>query len=89
MQLRTFDMILSFLLGVSWAFLILGAFVTYTMFSFLGILTAAVFTFFFIFIALFIIALLEALLMYRKNFDEKRKQTKRLEEIHHTLGHLS
>jgi fatty-acid desaturase len=86
MQLRTFDSILSFLLGVSWAFLILGAFVTYTMFSFLGILVAIVFTFFFIFIALFIIAILEALLMYRKSFDEKRKQTKLLEKIYKTIS---
>ncbi len=85
MQLRTFDMILSFLLGVSWAFLILGAFITYTMFSFLGVLSASVFTFFFVFIALFIIAVLEAILMYRKNFDEKRKQTKLLEEIKEVL----
>ena len=85
MQLRTFDWILSFLLGVSWAFLILGAFVTYMMFSFLGVLSAVVFTFFFIFIALIIIVLLEALLIYRKSFDEKRKQTRLLEEIRTTL----
>ncbi|MEA3523216.1 MAG: hypothetical protein U9R50_09575 [Campylobacterota bacterium] len=85
MQLRTFDTILSFLLGMSWAFVILGAFLTYSSFSFLGTLPAIVFTFIFIFIALILILLLEALLMYRKNFDEKRKQTKLLEDIREAL----
>ncbi len=85
MQLRTFDTILSFLLGMSWAFVILGAFLTYSTFSFLGFLPAIVFTFIFIFIAFILILLLEALLMYRKNFDEKRKQTQVLEEIRDIL----
>ncbi len=86
MQLRTFDMILSFLLGISWAFLILGAFVTYTSFAFMGVLVASVFTFFFIFLSLFVIVLLEALLMYRKNYNEKVKQTKLLEEIYKIIS---
>ncbi|MEA1920634.1 MAG: hypothetical protein U9N52_12400 [Campylobacterota bacterium] len=71
---------------MSWAFVILGAFVTYTSFSFLGFLPALVLTFIFIFIAFIIIVLLEALMMYRKNFDEKRKQTKLLQEIRDALG---
>jgi large-conductance mechanosensitive channel len=85
MQHRTFDTILSFMLGMSWAFVILGAFITYSTFSFLGILLAIVFTFLFIFIAFMFILFLEALLMYRKNFDEKRKQTALLQEIRDIL----
>jgi len=86
MQLRTFDTILSFMLGMSWAFVILGAFITFSSFSFLGFLPAIVFTFLFIFIAFMLILFLEALLMYRKNFDEKRKQTTLLEEIRDALS---
>ena len=85
MQLRTFDTILSFMLGMSWAFVILGAFFTFSTFSFLGLLPAIIFTFLFIFVAFMLILLLEGLLMYRKNFDEKRKQTALLEEIRDTL----
>jgi len=73
------------MLGMSWAFVLLGAFITYSTFSFLGLLPAVVFTFLFIFIAFMLILFLEALLMYRKNFDEKRKQTVLLEEIRDIL----
>jgi divalent metal cation (Fe/Co/Zn/Cd) transporter len=85
MKLRTFDTILSFLLGMSWAFTILGAFITYSSFSFLGFIPAIVFTFLFIFVAFIVILLLEALLMFRHNFDEKRKQTQLLREIKEAL----
>ncbi len=74
------------MLGMSWAFVILGAFFTYSSFSFLGFIPAIIFTFLFIFIAFILILLLETLLMYRKNFDEKRKQTELLEEIRDALG---
>lgn len=74
------------MLGMSWAFVILGAFITFSSFSFLGFLPAIVFTFLFIFIAFMLILFLEALLMYRKNFDEKRKQTTLLEEIRDALS---
>jgi len=73
------------MLGMSWAFVILGAFITYSLFSFLGTIAATVFTFLFLFIALFLILLLEALLIYRNSYDEKKKQTKLLEEIKEAL----
>ena len=85
MQLRTFDTLLSFMLGASWAFIIIGALVTYSTFSFLGWLPALFITFIFLFIAFLIVLLLETLMMFRKNFDEKREQTRLLKEILDTL----
>ncbi len=85
MKLRIFDALLSFMLGASWAFIVVGAFVTYSSFSFLGLLPAIFITFLFIFIALLIVLLLEALHMYRRNFEEKRKQTALLEKIYEHL----
>jgi NADH:ubiquinone oxidoreductase subunit 6 (subunit J) len=85
MKLRTFDTILSFLLGMSWAFVLVGTFFTYSLFSFLGFLPALFASFLFIFIGFILILLLEALMMYRQNFDEKRKQTQLLEEIRDAL----
>ena len=85
MQLRTFDTLLSFMLGASWAFIIIGALVTYSTFSFLGWLPALFITFIFLFIAFLIVLLLETLMMFRKNFDEKREQTRLLQEILETL----
>ena len=88
MKLRTFDAILSFSLGASWAFIIIGAVVTYSTFAFLGLIPALFITFLFIFFAFLILLLLEALHMYRLNFDEKRKQTALLEEISDDLKAL-
>jgi len=87
MKRRTFDTILSFLLGMSWAFVLISAFFTYSFFSFLGILPALFASFLSVFIGLILILLLEALMMYRQNFDEKRKQTRLLEEIRKALHH--
>ncbi len=85
MQLRTFDTLLSFMLGASWAFIIVGALFTYSAFSFLGWLPAIFATFMFLFVAFLIVLFLEALMMFRKNFDEKREQTRLLQEILDTL----
>ena len=85
MKLRTFDSILSFALGAIWAFILIGAFVTYALFSFLGFIPALFMTFLFIFIGLILLLLLETLHMYRQDFEEKRKQTVILEEIRDRL----
>lgn len=85
MQLRTFDALLSFMLGAVWAFIGVGALITYSLFSFLGFWLALVATSVFLFCGFLIILLLEALLMFRRSDEEKRKQTRLLEEIHARL----
>ncbi len=85
MKLRTFDSILSFALGAIWAFILIGAFVTYSLFSFLGFIPALFMTFLFIFVGFILLLLLETLHMYRQDFEEKRKQTAILEEIRDRL----
>lgn len=85
MKRNTHDLLLSFLSGSSWAFAIIGAWVTFQSFVFLGLVTALLFTFLFVFIALFVIVILENLLLSRDRYDETLKQTALLEEIRHTL----
>ncbi len=86
MKRSTFDALLSFLGGVSWAFVIIGAWVTFQSFVFLGIVPALMFTFLFIFIALFLILVLEVMSMQRDRHDAVLKQTVLLEEIRERLG---
>ncbi len=81
MKKSSLEALLSFLLGSSWAFVILGAFIVFKTFLFLGVIGAIIFTFLFLFIALVLIALIEALMLYKENSDELKKQTKLLEEI--------
>jgi len=79
-------MLLSFLVGASWAFAIIGMWVTFQSFVFLGLITAILFTFLFLFVALFIIVVLENLSISRDRYDESLKQTAILEEIRDTLN---
>ncbi len=81
MKKSSLEALLSFLLGSSWAFVLLGAFIVFKTFLFLGVLGATIFMFLFLFIALVLIAVIEALLLYKENSDELKKQTKLLEEI--------
>jgi len=81
MKKSSLEALLSFLLGSSWAFVILGAFIVFKTFLFLGVVGAIIFTFLFLFVALVLIAGLEALMLYKENSDELKKQTKLLEEI--------
>ena len=85
MKKSSFEALLSFLLGSSCAFVILGAFITFKTFLFLGIVGAFVLTFIFIFIALVLIVLLEALMIYKDNSNELKKQTELLQEIKESL----
>lgn len=85
MKKSSFDALLSFLLGSSWAFTILGAFLTFKTFLFLGAVGAGVITFIFIFIALVLIVILEALMIYKHNSMELKKQTKLLQDIKDSL----
>ncbi len=81
MKRSTFDAILSFLLGSSWAFIIIGAWGIFNLFSFLGLAPALFIAIFFILFGLFGILLLETLLTYRERHKEQQKQTQLLEEI--------
>lgn len=81
MKRSTFDALLSFLGGVSWAFVIVGAWVTFQSFVFLGIVPAIMFTFLFIFLAIFMLLVLETMSMARDRNDILKKQNELLEEI--------
>ncbi len=85
MKKNSFEALLSFLLGSSWAFIILGAFLTFKAFLFLGYVGAFVITFLFIFIALVLIVILEALMIYKENSKELKKQTQLLQAIQESL----
>ena len=78
---NTRDSLLNFLIGASWGFAIIGTWVTFQSFIFLGIITASLFAFLFLFIALFSIVVLENLLMSRDRHNELLKQTEILMEI--------
>jgi large-conductance mechanosensitive channel len=81
MKASTHDALLSFLGGASWAFAIIGTWVTFQSFIFLGLVTAFMFAFLFIFLALFIIVILQNLVLSRDRYEETLKQTILLEEI--------
>ena len=86
MKRTTHDSLISFLGGVSWAFAIVGTWVTFQSFLFLGIVTACLFAFLFLFLALFSIAVLENLSLARDRHDESLKQTAILIEIRDALN---
>lgn len=81
MKRNPHNLILSFLSGASWAFAIIGMWVTFQSFIFLGLVTALLFSFLFLFVALLIIVVLDNLLLTRDHYEESLKQTALLEEI--------
>ncbi|MDD5158476.1 MAG: hypothetical protein PHI47_00390 [Sulfuricurvum sp.] len=89
MKRSTYDALLSFLGGVSWAFVIIGALITFKSFLFLGLVPALMFTFVFLFLALFLILVLETMSMYRDRHDIMLKQTALLEEIRDSVKEVS
>jgi large-conductance mechanosensitive channel len=80
-----FETLLSFLLGTSWAVLILGSLLTFKTFLDFGIFASIFSTIIFIFITLFFILVLETMNLYRDGHEEKRKQTKLLYDIRELL----
>ncbi len=86
MKRSTHDSLTSFLGGASWAFAIVGTWVTFQSFVFLGVITASLFAFLFLFLAMFSIVILENLSLSRDRHDESLKQTKLLEEILNALN---
>lgn len=85
MKRSVFDKIISFLLGISWAFIVLGAFITFKLFLFMGVASALFFSILYVISGLFLVLLLETMLTYKERLDESKKQTKLLEEIRDSL----
>lgn len=85
MKRSVFDNIISFLLGISWAFIVLGAYIVFKIFLFMGVGSALFFSILYIVLGLFFILLLETMLTYKERLTESKKQTQLLEEIRDTL----
>ena len=85
MKKSLFETLLSFLLGTSWAVLILGSLLTFKTFLDLGVFTAIFATIVFIFTTIFFILVLETMNVFRDGHEEKRKQTKLLYDIRELL----
>jgi uncharacterized membrane protein len=81
MQIDIFDIIISFLLGASWAVVFFGALITFKIFIFLGFSLALFITIIFILISMLMILFLDAFAVNKKRLKEAQKQTKLLEEI--------
>ena len=86
MKRSVFDKIISFLLGISWTFIVLGAFITFKLFLFMGVATALFLSILYIIFGLFIILALETMLTYKERLNESKKQTQLLQEIRDTLA---
>jgi len=81
MQKDKFDRIVSFLLGASWAIVLLGAVITFKSTIFLGLALAIFLTMLFIVTSLFMILALDAFSINRQRLVEAKKQTKILEQL--------
>ena len=85
MKKNLFETLLSFLLGISFAFLVIGSAITFKTFLDFGLFPAIFSTIIFIFVTLFFILILETMNLYREGHEEKRKQTKLLFDIRELL----
>ncbi|OIP55685.1 MAG: hypothetical protein AUK54_03560 [Helicobacteraceae bacterium CG2_30_36_10] len=82
MQKDIFYRIISFLLGASWAIVLLGALIVFKTFLVLGLGLSIVITIFYIFISLFLILTLDAFSVNKQRLSEAQKQTTLLEKIY-------
>jgi len=85
MKRSTYDNIISFLLGISWAFIVVGAYIVFKTFLFMGVVSALFFSILYIILGLFFVLLLETMLTYKERLAESKKQTQLLEEIRDSL----
>ena len=85
MKRSTFDALVGFLQGVFWAFLIVGAWITFHIVSLFDTGLAIFFTALYIFGLLIALLLLETMRTYRIKADEAKVQTELLEEIRNSL----
>lgn len=82
MQKDTYERIISFLLGASWAIVLFGALVTFTAFFSFGISFAIFTTTVYIFFSLFMILALDSFSVNKQRLEEAKKQTELLEKIY-------
>ena len=85
MKRSTFDALVGFLQGVFWAFLIVGAWITFHIVSLFDTGLAIFFTALYVFGLLIALLLLETMRTYRVKADEAKAQTELLEEIRSLL----
>jgi hypothetical protein len=81
MKRSTFDALVGFLQGVFWAFLLVGAWITFHLVSLFDTGLAIFFTTLYVFASLLALLLLETMRIYRMKADEAKVQTEILEEI--------
>lgn len=82
MQKDIYERIISFLLGASWAIVIFGALLTFTVFLSYSISFAIFTTTVYIFFSLFMILALDSFSVNKQRLAEAKKQTKLLEKIY-------
>jgi membrane protein implicated in regulation of membrane protease activity len=82
MQKDIYERIISFLLGASWAIVILGALLTFKLFLLLGVFLAIFSTLLYIILTLFLLLTLDAFLVNKERLREAKKQTELLEKIY-------
>ena len=82
MQKDFFDKTINFLLGASWAVVVFGALITFSIFSSFGFSLALFITVVFVIFSMFMVLILDAFLINRQKLDEVKKQTKLLEKIY-------
>jgi len=81
-QKDIFERIINFLLGASWAILLLGALFTFKIFLVLGLGLALFTTILFILFSLIMILILDAFSIHRERLAQSKKQTELLEKIY-------
>jgi len=86
MKRSIFEKIISFLLGISWTFIVLGAYIIFKIFLFMGVGSALFFSILYIILGLFLVLLLETMLSYKERLEESKEQTRLLQEIRDALA---
>jgi len=81
LQISTLAKLISFLLGVAWAFVLLGVALTFFSYFRFSIVDAILFSFLGAIPGLLFVVLLEYILVSLQRFEEMKKQTKLLEEL--------
>ncbi len=81
MQKNSFESIVSFLQGASWAIVVIGAYLFFTLFYPFGLIVALVGGFFGAMIGLFMVVFFEMAHSQEESLQEQREQTKILKEL--------
>lgn len=81
LQRSILGVLVNFLLGVAWAFVLIGALYTFSSFYPFGIFYALLMAFFGVLPGLFVVVLLEYLMVGMERLEEMKKQTKLIEQF--------